>query len=141
MLAERNKIGIDVSTLVDEANFKQNPIFSAAVIKDENAAIEMAKILTEMGVKPNMPDSLNQTALYYASREGKLNLIDFLVKHGCDVNHIDTYGQTPIFYGVREGNLNTVKKLIEYGADSDLIDNNGQTPLYYGIKHCKVEVT
>lgn len=59
VLAERNKLGIDVSNLVDEANFKQNPTFSVTVIKDENVSIEMARILIEMGVKPNMPDSLN----------------------------------------------------------------------------------
>lgn len=111
--------------MVDEANFKQTPIFSAAVIKDENASLEMARILTEMGVKASQPDTLNQTALYYASREGHNRVIDFLVKNGCDVNHIDTYGQTPVFYAVREGNLDTVKKLIDFGADPDLVDNNG----------------
>ena len=64
-----------------------------------------------MGVKPNMTDSLNQTALYYAARDGKNNIIEYLIHHGCNVNHIDTYGQTPIFYASREGNIDTVKKL------------------------------
>jgi len=53
VLNERNKLGIDVTNLVDESSFKQNPIFSAAVIKDENAAVEMGRILTDMGVKAN----------------------------------------------------------------------------------------
>lgn len=46
----------------------------------------------EMGVNPAKPDSLNQTTMYYSAREGKNNLIDFLVENGCNVNHIDTYG-------------------------------------------------
>ena len=86
----------------------------------------MARILKELGVKPEQPDTLNQTALYYTSRDGKLLLLEFLINEGnCNVNHIDTYGQSPIFYACREGHLETVKKLVSYGADSDLIDNNG----------------
>jgi ankyrin repeat protein len=52
----------------------------------------MAKVLKDMGVSPSQPDTLNQTPLYYASREGKSQLIDFLVENGCNVNHIDVYG-------------------------------------------------
>ena len=59
VLADRNKLGIDVATLFDEANYKQNPIFSATVIKDENKALEMCKIFYEMGVKPSLPDLLS----------------------------------------------------------------------------------
>jgi hypothetical protein len=59
VLAERNKLGIDLANLVDEANYKQNCIFYSTVIKDENAAIEMAKIFAEMGVRPSQVDTLN----------------------------------------------------------------------------------
>jgi hypothetical protein len=69
VIQERNKLGIDVATLVDEG-FKQTPVFSAAVIKDENASLEMMKIFRDMGVNPAQPDLLNQTSLFYASREG-----------------------------------------------------------------------
>ena len=86
----------------------------------------MARILKELGVRPDQPDTLNQTALYYASREGKLLLIDFLVKEGnCKVNHVDTYGQSPIFYSAREGHIDAIKKLVAFGGDIDLVDNNG----------------
>lgn len=86
----------------------------------------MARILKELGVRPDQPDTLNQTALYYASREGKLQLIDFLVKEGnCKVNHVDTYGQSPIFYSAREGHIDAIKKLVAFGGDIDLVDNNG----------------
>lgn len=45
MVAEKNKLGIDVANLYDETNFKQSPIFSAAVIKDENNSLEMMKVI------------------------------------------------------------------------------------------------
>ena len=79
-------------------------MFSAVVVKNENVSLEMLKIFDEMGVKCNVPDTLSQTPLFYASREGHNNVIDFLIAHGCAINHIDCYGQTPIFYSVREGN-------------------------------------
>jgi ankyrin repeat protein len=78
------------------------------VIKNENASLEMIKVFVEMGVKANQPDALNQTALYYASRDGHNKVMEYLVSQGCNVNHIDTYGQTPIFYAAREGHLETV---------------------------------
>lgn len=67
----------------------------------------MAKALFQAGVDPKQQDSLNQTPLYYAVREGHFDLIDWLIEKGLNVNHIDTYGQTPIFYCIREGNIAT----------------------------------
>jgi hypothetical protein len=52
-------MGIDVATMVDEANFKQTPIFSACVIKNDNQSLEMVRVLTQMGVKASQPDTLN----------------------------------------------------------------------------------
>lgn len=130
-----------MSQLLDEANYKQTPMFSTALIKNDDLAVRMAKVLREMGVRTDQPDNLNQTALYYASREGKLHLIDFLVGEGnCKVNQVDTYGQSPIFYACREGHLETIKKLVSYGGDPDLVDNNGQTPIFYAIKGGKYEI-
>jgi ankyrin repeat protein len=125
VLFERNRSGIDIGTLVDDANFKQTPLFSAALVPDDSHSLQMARALKDMGVNPTQPDTLNQTTMYYASREGKNQLIDFLVENGCNVNHIDTYGQTPFFYATREGRLETLRKLVSLGADHDLIDNNG----------------
>lgn len=82
-----------MSALLDEANFKQTPMFSASLVQGDENAVRMARVLKELGVKPDQPDTLNQTALYYACREGKNQLVDFLVQEGgCNVNHLDTYG-------------------------------------------------
>jgi len=92
-LQERHQAIYDISQLLDEANYKQTPMFSTSQIKSDDQAVRMAKVLRELGVKPEQPDNLNQTALYYASRDGKLHLLDYLVTEGnCNVNNIDTYG-------------------------------------------------
>jgi hypothetical protein len=54
-------------------------MFSASLIKDENAAIAMMKIFVDMGVQASKPDALNQTPLYYAARDGKNQVIEYLV--------------------------------------------------------------
>lgn len=71
VIHERNKLNIDVSTLQDETNFKQSVLFSAVMIKDEKNSQKMIKIFVEdMKVPASQPDSLNQTPLYYAARDG-----------------------------------------------------------------------
>jgi len=68
-------------------------MFQTSQIRSDDQAVRMAKVLRELGVKPEQPDNLNQTALYYASRDGKLHLLDYLVTEGnCNINNIDTYG-------------------------------------------------
>jgi len=99
------------------------------------------KFFIDKGVLATYTDILNQTVLYYASREGKANCIDLLVKlgtvfyynpySGCNVNHRDQYGQTPLYYAAREGHTELAQKLIAYGSDVNNEDANGQTALFY----------
>jgi hypothetical protein len=79
VVQEHKTHGYDMAQLLDEANYKQTPMFSTALIRSDDQAVRMARVLREMGVRTDQPDNLNHTALYYSAREGKLNLIDFLV--------------------------------------------------------------
>lgn len=72
VLQEHRVHNYDIGSLLDEANYKQTPMFSTSLTKNDGIAVKMARILRELGVKPDQPDTLNQTALYYGSREGKL---------------------------------------------------------------------
>ena len=90
MIRESN---IDCANLVDEPkNFSQTPIFSACIVPDKELAFKMIKVLTEMGMDPIKEDSLKQTPLFYASREGNTEAINFLVAQGDNVNRQDKYG-------------------------------------------------
>lgn len=131
---------VDVSLLKDEQNFQQTAMFSACVIKDAESSLAMAKALFDLNVDPKQADSLNQTPLYYAVREGHKDLIDWLVEKGLNLNNVDTYGQTPIFYCIREGHVVTTEKLVSMGGHHDIVDNNGQTPIFYAVKYNKTEM-
>jgi ankyrin repeat protein len=100
-------------------NLNHNAIFYATQAKDEQKALQLVEWLIEMGVNASVIDSLNQSPLFYACRDGKSNLIDIFVKCGCDPNQLDTYGQSSIFYAAREGHVSICKKLFQNGADCD----------------------
>lgn len=59
VLQERQQRGYDIGQLLDEANYKQTPMFSTSLIKSDDQAVRMAKVLKELGVKPEQPDNLN----------------------------------------------------------------------------------
>lgn len=57
------------------------------------------------GVSLTAKDALKQTALFYASRDGKFKILNLLIDHGCKANERDQYGQTPIYYASRDNKL------------------------------------
>ena len=124
MRAEAERLGNGQPSLVlpylRDDKYNHNAIFYATLIKEDGVQLRTVEYLIENGVDANQVDNLNQTALYYASREGKLGLIDLLVKEGCDVNHLDSNVQSPLFYASREGHIEVVKRLVTlYGANAD----------------------
>lgn len=93
------------------------------------------KLFTNLGVDPLQKDKLNQTSLYYAARENKIQCCKLLVEFGVPLNERDIYMQTPIYYAAREGNTEIIDYLVSKGADINLEDKYGQIPLHYAIKN------
>lgn len=92
-------------------------------------------------MNPLHKDSIDQSCFFYACREGKIALMDFLLKQcGSDINEIDFFGQNPIFYAAREGKVDAVKYLIEHGSEINIQDNQGQTCLFFAVKEKHFDV-
>lgn len=127
--------GIDVSQVIDEPkNFSQTLAFTACIIRDQELALKMVKVLIELGVDPQKEDTLKQKPIFYAAREGNIALINFLISLGSeDLNRQDKYGQTAVYYAVREGHVATVRHLVDLGANLDISDTKNQRPIYYAI--------
>lgn len=86
----------------------------------------MTKYLIEVAkCDSNHQDTLNQTCLFYVSRDGRIDLVELFLANGCQANHSDTYDQTALFYAAREGHVEIMKKLIEAGGDPDFVDHEG----------------
>ena len=52
----------------------------------------MVQWLTEKGCKLTLTDTLGQTCLFYAARDGKTELVRCLIELGIDINVVDTFG-------------------------------------------------
>ena len=77
--------GIDVSQVIDEPkNFSQTLAFTACIIRDQELALKMVKVLIELGVDPQKEDTLKQKPIFYAAREGNIALINFLMSLGSE---------------------------------------------------------
>jgi len=88
---QEDKIGLDIQYLFDD-QLKQNALFTAVMIKDDSLAIGMIDWLVEKGCPINFMDMIGQTCLFYTARDGRLKLIEHLIKKGIDLNTLDTYG-------------------------------------------------
>ena len=71
----------------------------------------MITILIQLGVDFHQKDNLKQTPLFYAARDGKCKLIQFLIEQGLKTNDVDIYGQNAIYYSVDKGQLAAAKLL------------------------------
>ena len=65
----------------------------------------------------NAKDEYSNTALIWASRNGKTEIVAMLVEKGADVNATDNWGYTPLLLASRYGHKEIVAMLVEKGAD------------------------
>lgn len=98
----------------------QNVMFYAA----KGGDLAWCKYLHSKGCKANLFDIHNQTALFYAAREGQTEVVEWLITAGeCNINHIDRNGQTALFYAAREDQVGCVMAMVNtLGADPLLRD-------------------
>jgi ankyrin repeat protein len=79
----------------------------------------------------NTADEGGQTPLHYASGEGHIDIVRFLVSKGVDVNVRDDEGDTPLHYVADSGHTEIAKLLVSSGADVNVKSFYlNQTPLH-----------
>lgn len=77
----------------------------------------LVEILVKNGCWVNHTDSNIQSPLFYATREGHIDVVKRLVQnYGANADLVDQNGQTPLYYAVRGGKYETVEFLIKYGG-------------------------
>ena len=137
-----NDHSLDLSSVILPGDEKQNLIFYAIKIKNEDNCLKAVQALIEkFKCKGNYQDAYGQTLLFYACREGYTTLVEYLItKCSCDINQRDMYQQTPIYYAWRENRVQTLLKLIEHNVDIKVVDDQGQTALYYAAQKGNVEI-
>ena len=110
---------------------------------------EMARVLLEHGMDPNLPDWQRATPLHnICNRDGRsrpdpnrLQLVDLFLEFGADFNPIDEeYRSTPLGWAARNGLPDMVKRLIERGADKDAAGAPWATPWAWAEKRGYQEI-
>ncbi|KAH8061527.1 hypothetical protein JL722_4157 [Aureococcus anophagefferens] len=71
------------------------------------------------------------TALFYAVRGGRLDLVDALLDAGASVDRADLDGWTALQIAAEAGRLGCLRRLLQAGAAPDREDMDALTPLMY----------
>ncbi|EAY00952.1 histone-lysine N-methyltransferase, H3 lysine-9 specific, putative [Trichomonas vaginalis G3] len=73
----------------------------------------------------------------YASIEGHLEIVQYLISIGADKEAKDNDGYTPLLRSSEKGHLEVVQYLISIGADKEAKDNKGRSLMYFAKDNVK----
>ncbi|KAF0684673.1 Aste57867_23357 [Aphanomyces stellatus] len=79
------------------------------------------------GTLTNEINQYGETPLHFASLNGHLEVIEFLLSTGASIDQVDNYGETPLQWASRKGHLEIVRELVDAGASLVLVNNDGNT--------------
>lgn len=140
------RLGGDIMTNCDVVNDETNDISAKLfdALDDDNNCIERVEYLIDKcGVNIEQrviykcqEDGSNHfvTPLWYAAVDGKLNLLEFLVKRGANIHCVSDKGSTPVRSACFMNHYHIVKYLIELGADISRPNYSGGTCLINAIQ-------
>ena len=86
-----------------------------------------AKKLILRGVSVNFQDEGDDSALYWASRSGKTDIVTLLLEHRANLNIATKTGNTPLICAAYRNHEVIVRTLVEAGADATIRGNKNKT--------------
>eukprot|EP00438_Fugacium_kawagutii_P027117 Skav234323 [mRNA] locus=scaffold3161:33595:34803:+ [translate_table: standard] len=129
----KDKTFSEAERLISESNVaalnaRYKPTDQTTLGQDDQA-LGLCQMLLERGIPVDHVDELNQSALFYAAREGHAGTIRYLLRKGADPNLLDTNGETAIFYAVSKKRQDALEALLEGGANLEVINHWKHTPM------------
>lgn len=113
---------------------------SAFVTAAQIGCLEMVKLLLNLGVPINVPDTGGWTALHAAVDSGHLDVTEFLLANGSRVNTGTDDGTTCLHLAAQRGFVEIAKLLSKYEAEVNAPNRKGATPLFYAVEGGHLEV-
>ena len=77
----------------------------------------------------NRFDAESNTPLYYASKNGYIHTINWLLTNGADVNLRNSNGNTALHVACKDADEDSVHLLIKRGANINMTNDQGETPV------------
>lgn len=102
---------------------------------------ETVKILLEnYNTTIETKDNKERTPLFLASKNGNLEIVDYLLEKGADIEARDKEDRTCLMNASKEGRLNIVEFLLEKGANIEEKDKRGNTPLIHASRESHLNI-
>lgn len=129
--------GADVDKLSRDHNDRlEPPLFTSCRLGMEL----MAEKLLKASANADKTDFYNQSPLWIATRERRLDLVRLLLDHGASVNVARRWNECPLYLATKylgyTGRRDIAKLLVHNGIDVNVADDRGRTPLYWALKNC-----
>ncbi|KAK3998138.1 ankyrin repeat-containing domain protein [Cladorrhinum sp. PSN332] len=120
---------IEVGADKNDHSFSDHRSLLSAAVTSGN--LEIVTLLIDAGSNVDVADDYGATALHRAAREGRLDILQELLRGAATPDVPDTYlGQTPLYFAAREGQTSAVHILLKEGADARIhCDMQSRTPL------------
>ena len=99
----------------------------------------MQRLIEATGVDINCKDQNNDTPLFHAMQDGKLDAAMFLINHGADIKAVGS-GEETMLHCAAAWDLGLVKYLVEHGLDVNAKSKLGVTPLHHAVCHKGLDI-
>jgi ankyrin repeat protein len=88
--------------------------------------------LIEAGADPKITEeTYGACALHFATVEGCISLIGFILERGVNIEATSIEGYTPLIYAAWHGHQKAVAQLVRLGANIEAKNKNGWMPLIF----------
>lgn len=100
------------------------------------------KYFVEKGIDMNINkvDENGSTKLHNAVKNGKMDIVKFLVENGANINYMDRNKETPLSIAISYRKMDIIGYLIENGADINAKNNVGNTLLHNTIMNYDIDI-
>ena len=105
----------------------------------EGNVVGMQRLIEATGVDVNCKDRNNDTPLFHAMEDGKLDAAMYLINHGADIKAVGSGGETMLHCAAAR-DLGLVKYLVEHGLDVNAKSKLGVTPLHHAVCHKGLDI-
>lgn len=147
MLAAKNGLTATVRAMIEngakiDKSFKTSGGKTALHFAVQAGQAKTVRELLELGAKANLKDGLGNTAIFYACKEGKSDVLEaFFIREGFDdsqlkTKHIESMLLVACSGANDQAALETVKTLFQFGGSATCLqEKTGNSMLHIAVQH------
>jgi ankyrin repeat protein len=120
---------------------EQIPDSRPLILAAHQGATDIVRLLLDYNAELEIEDRMGLTALHWASRENRIETVQFLLSRGAEVEKTGIDEATPLYSAVSRGALQMTQLLLDGNANINARDRDfGQTALMLAAKYSHVDI-